>query len=57
MTNSDPPKLGYKKTESVIAFRIALTLDVKIVWFVSINGIEMQFFGVVGFKSSTLTVY
>ena len=28
-----PPKLGPKKTVSIIAFRIALTLDVKIVWF------------------------
>ena len=32
--NSDPPpKLGPKKTLSIIAFRIALTLDVTIVWF------------------------
>ena len=28
-----PPKLGPKKTVSIIAFRIALKLDVKIVWF------------------------
>ena len=28
-----PPKLGPKKTMLIIAFRIALTLDVKIVWF------------------------
>ena len=28
-----PPKLGPKKTVSIIAFRIALTLDVKMVWF------------------------
>ena len=27
------PKLGPKRTVSVTAFRIALTLDVKIVWF------------------------
>ena len=39
------------------------TLDVKIVWFgrqVAVcdqNGIQMEFLGVVGFKSSTLTVY
>ena len=34
MKNSDPPpKLGPKITVSVIPFRIALTLDVKIVWF------------------------
>ena len=44
-------------------YRIAVTLDVKIVWFgcpglfVSTNGIKIQFLGVVGFKSSTLTVY
>ena len=32
--NSDPPpKLGPQKTVSIIAFTIALTLDVKIVWF------------------------
>ena len=30
--NSHPPKLGPKK-KGVIAFRFALTLDVKIVWF------------------------
>ena len=28
-----PPKLGPQKIVSIIAFRIALTLDVKIVWF------------------------
>ena len=28
-----PPKLGPKKTVLIIAFRIALTLDVQIVWF------------------------
>ena len=28
-----PPKLGPKKTVLIIAFRIAVTLDVKIVWF------------------------
>ena len=28
---SNPPKLGLKKTESIIAFRIALKIDVKIV--------------------------
>ena len=28
-----PPNLGPKKTVSIIAFRIVLTLDVKIVWF------------------------
>ena len=28
-----PPNFGPKKTVSIIAFRIALTLDVKIVWF------------------------
>ena len=28
-----PPKLGPQKTMSIIVFRIALTLDVKIVWF------------------------
>ena len=33
LKNSEPPKLGPKKTVSIIAFRIALTLDVKIVWF------------------------
>ena len=48
---------------SIIAFEIALTLDVKIVGFgrqVAVcarNGIKMQFLGVVGFKSLTLTVY
>ena len=31
--NSDPPKIGPQKTVSIIAFRIALTLDVKIVCF------------------------
>ena len=30
---SHPPKLGPQKTVSIIAFRSALTLDVKIVWF------------------------
>ena len=51
------------KTVSVIAFRIAVTLDVKMYGlvvrglFVSTNGIKMQFLVVVGFKSSTLTVY
>jgi hypothetical protein len=30
---SDPPKLGSKKTVAIIAFRIAWTLDVKILWF------------------------
>ena len=31
--NSDPPKLGPWKTVSIIAFRIALTPGVQIVWF------------------------
>ena len=31
---SDPPKLGPKKTVLIIAFRITLTLDITIVWFV-----------------------
>ena len=31
--NSDPPELGPKKTVSIIAYRIASTLDVKIEWF------------------------
>ena len=48
---------------SIKAFRIALTLDVKIVWFgwqVAVcvqKRHKMQFLVVVGFKSSTLTVY
>ena len=33
LKNSDPPQLGPTKTVSIIVFRIALTLDVKIVWF------------------------
>ena len=47
-----------------MAFRMCLTLDVKIVWFggqvvaVCVNKRhKMQVLGVVGFKSSTLTVY
>ena len=31
--NLTPPKLGPKKTVLIIAFRIAWTLDVEIVWF------------------------
>ena len=48
-----PPKLAAKKTVLVIAFRIASTLDVKIVWFgrqvaVSVKKRHtMQFLGVV----------
>ena len=58
-----PPKLGPKKTVSIIAFRITLTLDVTIVWFGCQLTVCVQkrhknaIFGVVGFKSSTLTVY
>ena len=55
-----PPKLGSKKTVLIIAFRIALTLDVKTVWFgrqVALCVQKMQYLVVVGFKSSTLTVY
>ena len=54
-------ELGPKETVSVIAFRISLTLDVKIGWVgrqvaVYVNKQhKMQTFGVVGFKSSTLT--
>ena len=33
LKNSDPPKQGPKKPLSIIAFRIALTIVVKIVWF------------------------
>ena len=56
------PKLGPQKTVMIIGFRIALTLNVKIVWFAHQVAVcaqkrhKMQFFGVVGFKSSTLTV-
>ena len=57
-----PPKVGPKITVSIIAFRIAWTLDVKIVWFCCQVAVcvkkwhKMQFLCVVGFKSSTLTV-
>ena len=63
MKNSDHPLIWSQKTVSVITFRIALTLDVKIGWFghqvaVCINKRQkMQIVGVVGFKSSTLTDY
>ena len=56
------PTLGPKKPVLVIAFRTALTLDVKLCslavrWlFVSTNSIKGQFLGVVGCKSPTLTV-
>ena len=58
-----PLSLVPKKTVAIIAFRIAWTLDVNILWFVCQvavcvqKGPKMQFLGVVGFKSSTLTVY
>ena len=58
-----PLNLVPKKYVSIIAFRITLTLDLKIVWF----GRQVTFcvlkrhknaiLGVVGFKSWTLTVY
>ena len=47
----------------VIAFRIALTLDVKIVWFGRQFAVcvkkwhKMHFWGVVSFKSTILTAY
>ena len=58
-----PRKLGPNQIVSVIAFRIALKLDVKISWFgrqvaVCVNKRHKNaYLGVVGFKSSTLTEY
>ena len=50
-----------KKTVPIIAFTIVFTLDIKIAWFgsqmaVFVKVIQMQFFGVVNFKSSTLAI-
>ena len=50
------PNIGPEKTVSLIDFRIALTLDLNIVWFgrqrlfVSTNVIRMQYLGVVHLK-------
>ena len=57
------PKLNPKKTMTIIAFRITLTLDVKIVWFGRQVTVCVQkrhknaIFGYSLFKSSTLTFY
>ena len=43
LRNADPPpKLGPEKTVPIIAFRIALTLDVKIVWFCRQVAVRVQ---------------
>ena len=61
--NLTPTLNSPKIAVSVIAFRIDLTPDVKIVFFVvrwmfaSRNGIKIKFDGVVHSKSCTLTVY
>ena len=60
--NSYLPLNLVPKNMPIIAFRITLTLDVKILWFrlqvtVCVQKRHKNAVGVVGFKSSTLTIY
>ena len=64
LKNSDPPKLGPNKNRVDHSFQKCLDTWCQncmvffVRWlFVSRNGIKMQILSVVGFKSSTLTVY